>query len=136
MPTFDTTIHRVINRSALELLARANDEDVEDPVLTEIVDIYVEVTYEPGYFLRGNISGPPEDCFPDEGEDPEITKVMTLDDNGNDIDITDSLSNAERDELSRAAWDDQADHGDDSSLDDADDAYEAQQERKFFGDDY
>lgn len=136
MATFDTTIHRVINRSALELLARANDEDVEDPVLTEIVEIYVEVTYEPGYFLRGRISGPPEDCFPDEGEDPEITKVMTLDDNGNDIDITDSLSNAERDELCRAAWDDQADHSDDSSLDDADDAYEAQQERKFFGDDY
>ena len=81
MESFESILCRTIERSPLELLALSKDiapgEEL-DPI--EEIEIEVEVTYEPGYFTPGRLSGPPEDCYPDEGADPEIVSVVVLSD--------------------------------------------------------
>lgn len=109
MPTFDTTICRELDHSALEILARTLDEDgAEDLCEGEIIEFEVEVTYDEGYFIPGRLSGPPEDCYPDDCSDPEITEVLRLEEDGSKTDIMNGLSSNELDELCRAAWDHQS----------------------------
>jgi len=53
--------------------------------------ITLEVEYDATPFVPGYISGPPENCYPDEGGEIEITKVCQL---GGTEDLTEVLLSA------------------------------------------
>jgi hypothetical protein len=42
-------------------------------------DVLVEVDYRGGWFKPGRYHGKPENCYPDEGENPEILSVVLQD---------------------------------------------------------
>jgi len=77
MPHFNTTILRTTFRSPLTLLSLASDEtqDVDDLETEHETELDVVVEYAKGWFQSGRFSGPPEDCYPDEGQGPEILAV-------------------------------------------------------------
>jgi hypothetical protein len=70
--------------------------DFDTTMLGDEDDVAVTVEYTPGWFTPGRYSGPPEDCFPDEGEDPEIVKVVRQD---TKADVRDSLTREQLDRL-------------------------------------
>ena len=109
MPSFHTDIDLTRSRGALELLGVAGDDTRDDDTLDEqeIETFAVEVTYEPGWFQPGKFSGPPEDCYPDDGEDPEIISVLYLDENEHEHELIDEIDNETYAQLVERAWDDQ-----------------------------
>lgn len=66
-------------------------------------DVDVEVSYQDGYFKQAYISGPPEDCYPAEGEMPTVTAVLI--DGG--ADILALLTDSEVESLEEKCWKDQ-----------------------------
>lgn len=136
MRTMDTTILRTRKRCSLELLAIASDPDSDEDTLDpdEEIEIEVEITYEPGWFTPGKFSGPPESCYPDEGEDPEITKVVTLDEEGVEHDILGDLTDDEIASLTTELIEEQAQYDQLRHEADADEAYEAWREEQMFND--
>lgn len=76
----------------------------------EVPDIEVEVEYDPGWFQAGCRSGHPDNWTPDEGENPEITKVKILE---GDHDITHLFQGKLLRALEDKAWKDQEAQADD-----------------------
>ena len=108
--TFTTDIDLTKERSALELLGIAGDQDrdTDDLDIEEIETVTVDVSYDPGWFTPGRFSGPPGDCYPDDGESPEILSVIYTPENGKPkcIDAA-SLSEEVVKALEELAWEDQ-----------------------------
>lgn len=117
--TLETIIHKLARDlpiAYVNLVAAACGEpfDPED----EIPDIEVSVEFTPGWFTPGRLSGPPENCYPDEGESPEIIKVTILE---GDHDITADCTPEEIQRLEDEAWESQQESDDDYYPDDRDD---------------
>ncbi len=125
----DWTITRPRKRGGLELLAIAGDTDLDEDSLDEDEDIEIDVTitYEEGYFIPGRLSGPPEDCYPDDGEDPEIISVVMLG-GFEEHDITETLTGAEIEELVQVCINHQADSEGYAAEEAAEEAYSAWKE--------
>ena len=119
MGTFETTIEREISLSPLEQLAQAKapagDLGPEDG---DVIEIEVTVEYDEGFYTPAKINGRPEDCYPADGADPEITSVVTLD----GAEIVETLSGSELTCLILEATDDQQ-HSNDADEAAAEDAY-------------
>lgn len=132
MDTMEWTILRERERGGLELLAIAGDPDQDSDTLDvdEEIEIDVTVSYEPGYFIPGRFSGPPGDCYPDDGADPEIVSVETADGK----DICDSLTEQELDNIVVALIDHQVDMEADWAAEAAEAAYESWREEQVFND--
>jgi len=78
MMNMDTNISLPARVVPAELVRWYNALDPEaDPVGPDdtLDDIEVEVSFREGWFKAGRLSGPPEDCYPDEGEDPEVESI-------------------------------------------------------------
>ena len=125
MNTMQWTISRTRARGGLELLAiagdQASDTDGLDP--EEEIEIEIEVIYEPGYWIPGQLTGPPEDCFPDDGADPEIVSVYS-----NGKDISDSLTDQEIINIVDACIEHQVAQEVDAAEEDAERRYDAWKE--------
>lgn len=67
----------------------------------EFPDLDVSVEFEGGWFTPGKYWGAWEDSYPDEGEDPELTKVTLL---GSSYDLLSELPQEVHDALTREAW--------------------------------
>lgn len=131
MQTFTTTMFRIVERCPLTLLAIACDADEQvnlEP--EEEIEFEVEVEYKPGWFQPGRYSGPPEDCYPDEGEDPEIIRVTVIGEEDT-VDIVDSLSWEEWRDLVAEADSDQSQREADAKAEEADYRYEMAREREW-----
>ena len=63
----------------------------------------VTVKFTPGWYDPGRISGPPEDCYPPEVEDPDITSVKDED----DVELIAVISATEIEAMVEAATDHQ-----------------------------
>lgn len=70
-------------------------------------DVNVNVDYKSGWFKPGRISGPPDSCYPDEGEDPEIVSVVIDDDGFKSGNILEMLPEKLIDKLVSGAWEHQ-----------------------------
>jgi hypothetical protein len=108
--TMDTNLHLVARtlpseyRKKLEVeFGEAFAEDEEVP------DVPVEIEYEGGWSTPAKISGPPENCYPAEGEDPEIISVKI----DGEHEFVESLTPADLANLVNMAWEDQAGYSDD-----------------------
>ena len=140
MFNFSTTITRTRARCGLELLAVAGDTSRDEDSLApeEVFEFEVQVDYEPGWFAPGKFSGPPENCYPDEGEDPEILRVVTLDEDEEEVDIIDSLTREEYSALVAEAAEAQFQAERDAQYDAAESLYddwvEAQEAESLYGD--
>jgi hypothetical protein len=70
-------------------------------------DVEVEVEYSPGWFQAGRYSGPPDSCYPDEGEDPVIESVVIQDPDFEHANILADLPAKLVEALVTEAWDHQ-----------------------------
>jgi hypothetical protein len=123
--TMATTVDLLARDLPPEFVTKMDAEyDDEEPLGPddEIPDIEVEIEFEPGYHQDGIRSGHPDNWTPDEGEDPQVTKVTIID---GDHDVTDVLSKQQFAALTHAAWEDQQHQGADADCDppDAHDYY-------------
>ena len=109
--SFETTVHLLARDLPAAYLEWAAQEcgEVFHPN-DEVPDIEVEVEYNPGWFQRGCRSGHPDNWTPDEGENPEITKVKILE---GDHDITHLFRDQALRALEAEAWQNQEAQADD-----------------------
>lgn len=66
------------------------------------VEVDVEVTFNPGWFQRGCRSGHPDNWTPDEGEAAEIEKITLTLGSGRVLDVTNKLTDRQRERVQRA----------------------------------
>ena len=83
-------------KATYTLMLQGEEQDVD-------FEIEADITYEPA-----RISGPPEDCYPDESEcDITVIKVMSKIDGLKDADILDALATQVGDDtIINDLWDD------------------------------
>jgi len=89
----------------------------------EVPDVMLAITFNPGWYDPGRISGPPENCYPPEGEDPEVLSldIEEPDYKGPTRVNFDGLSRAEQDRIIEACWKVQQAHDDEDYYDEPDD---------------
>lgn len=126
MRIFYTTVFVLYKYSPLEQLAAiADGDDAVDPE-TEI-EVEVEVEYNPGWYTPGRTSGDPDDCYPPDGEDPEILSVK----DASGRDLLDLISREQYSRLVHAADKDQKEAERDERIEAAERAAEARRESRF-----
>lgn len=78
-------------------------------IIHDDADVTVEVTFNPGWFKRGNRWGHPDNWTEDEWEAAEIESVILEDEDGKKEDITCKLSDSQRDKIQHACdkWEDE-----------------------------
>lgn len=110
MPSFTTEISLPAGKLPIGYIRHvtAASGDVygpDDPV----DNITIEVTYEPGWHTPGRYHGPPDQCYEDEGEDPEILSV-TIDDEDYEGEALVEIDDLDREDLihlANEAWEHQ-----------------------------
>jgi len=108
-----TTVDVLAGDLPAELVAvlDALHDDAPSQPTDEIPDIEVEVDYTPGWYQAGCRSGHPDNWTPDEGEDPEIITVTTVE---GGIDIVDALTKKQIESLILQAVKDQEQQAEDA----------------------
>lgn len=118
MSSFTTTLCIPTTALPVEFVRLVNsrypDCDPLGPTDT-VDDVEVEVDYKGGWFKAGRYSGPFEDCYEDEGENPEILSVTLQDPEFEHTNVLASLPEGLVAALVTEAWDHQQgadqDHG-------------------------
>lgn len=65
------------------------------PTMTEDDGVVVEIEFSSsGYFAPGKLSGPPENCYPDEGEDERTLESLTVTDGKNAVTLEGDVAEA------------------------------------------
>jgi hypothetical protein len=108
--SFHTTISIPTLALPADYVRMVNAEHPDAPPLgptDEVPDVEVEVTYKEGWFTPGRYHGAPENCYPDEGEDPTIEGVILDVDGIPKQDILKALPDEILKVLIDQAWDNQ-----------------------------
>lgn len=102
------TYHSAFSASAFETTVTIPTATVDGH--TVVIDVEVAVEYSGGYYMPAKFSGHPDSWAPEEGEAPEVDRVIRLD---NGKDAKRRLSPRTIRELADRCWDHQQAHADD-----------------------
>jgi hypothetical protein len=109
MNSFETRLCIPTTALPVEYVRLVNSRYPDTPLgpTDTLDDVEVEVDYKPGWFKPGRYYGPPESCYEDEGEYPEILKVVLHDPDYPSTDLLKLLPEAMVESLQTEAWDHQ-----------------------------